>query len=116
MTDPPFRNHPSHLMPARNACRTHDFSQTPTEYFGWHVWVENRIKNGEKQECCKRCGNWLFPEEMNKAKDTPEKLFIDLVRIVEELIVERGLPPNIMAIFKRRTAALKKRSRVLKWR
>jgi len=118
MTKPPFRNHPSHLMPPKNCCRYHDLTETPTEYYEWFNWAEEKYLNGEEQESCKKCGNWFYPEEMNKAKDTPPKLFLDILRLLEDILEnEVGLEGSLrISIYKTRFRNLRKRTRLLLWR
>jgi hypothetical protein len=115
MTD--FAKHPIHLRPPKNACKLHDFSGTPTEYFFYHEWREKRIRNGEEQEMCGKCGCYLFPEEMNVKKDNPPKLFNDLLVLLEDLIFEELQVTGIKnRIYKKRLKQLKKRSGLLRWK
>lgn len=32
-------------------------------YLQWHDWAEKKIKRGEKQKQCPKCGRWYFRSE-----------------------------------------------------
>lgn len=119
MTIPPHRRHPAHLQPPETACKYHDFSNTPKEYFAYHEWVEHRYLDGDVQDCCPHCKCWLFPEEMNKLRDNPPRLFVDLIKLLEDILRDEILPqgPTLRAkTYAMRTKKLKERSKVLDWK
>ena len=104
-------------MPPENACRTHDFSRTPREYFEWHNWVEQRYIDGDKQVRCKRCKCWLFEEELNVNKDTPPKLFIDMLKLLEDILDnELHVTGTQRAYYMRHIKDMKHRSGMLVWK
>ena len=117
MVNPPFIDHPIHLQPPKNLCRHHDLTRCPTEYFAYQEWTEKRILNGEEQTMCPKCKAYLFPEEMNHAKDNPPKLFNDLLTLLEDIIFEELQVHGLKSrIYKKRLNGLKKRSGLLRWR
>jgi len=67
---------------------------------------------------CPKCGSWLFPEEFNTEKDSPPKLFIDLITLLSDIIedelqIRDGIKNRL---YKKRIKGLKKRSGMLVWR
>ena len=116
MSDAPFRKHPAHLRPPEHACKHHDFSKTPKEYFEHATWVRNRYSDGERQSQCPKCKCWLFEEEMNTEKDTPYRLFNDLLQLFQDVLFVEVMknPRNYHSrVYKDRIRNLKKRSKIL---
>ncbi len=105
-------------MPPDDACPHHDFTKTPTEYFEWHRWAERRYLYEDAQKCCPKCGYWLFEEEMNDGGDTPEKLFVDILQMFEDILYNEV---GIKGIAKKRKynklfKGLRERAGMFKWR
>ena len=109
--------HPSHLTVPEGACKYHNFTNTPREYYSFHAWVERRYKSGHRQTQCKKCGLHLFPDEMNLVKDNPPKLVVDILKLIEDILATElrvdGIKGNI---YKKRLRELKKRVGVMIWR
>lgn len=46
-------------MKLSNTCN-HKPMNKQLGYLAWHEWAEKKVKRGEKQEQCPKCGLWLF--------------------------------------------------------
>jgi hypothetical protein len=108
--------HPAHLSVPKGACKTHNFTNTPREYYAYHAWVERRYKSGHRQTQCKKCGLWLFPDEMNIVKDNPPKLVVDILKLLEDILLELRVSGVKENVYKARLRKLKKRVGVMQWR
>jgi len=117
MTNPNLVDHPLWLKPPAKVCKFHNFERTPKEYFAHMEWQEKRYAKGDEQEACPKCGAWLFPEEMNIAKDNPPKLFNDLLSLIETILVDELQVSGMKGmIYKRKIRELRKRSGLLIWK
>jgi hypothetical protein len=108
--------HPSHLSIPKGACKTHNFTNTPREYYAHAAWVERRYKAGHRQTQCKKCGLHLFEDEMNLVRDNPPKLVVDILKLLEDILCEIRVSGVKENVYKKRLRKLKKRVGVMQWR